>query len=166
MLKPLRPIRSLKDCPTGTDRALMEAYLRTTYRVFFPDDAGEEGFTSSHCDVRIGQPLPAALEALLEKTGAGSFAIITAWNPRSRPLPIAENRARNQALLARLRTCAGLVLPALGIGDEGEWEPEESFLAAGLSSEIIVEQAQAFDQNAVVGGEQGGVGELWWIEKR
>lgn len=152
MSKPVVQITTLEDSPPWIDRRLVDAYLRTTYR------APEPGL-----ELRVGVRNP-ALQAWLEQWDAPNFAVLTAWNPRSEPLSTIENAARNARLEIDLRRAARIVLPALGIGDRGDWPPEDSFFAAGLAPDTAAALGLEFGQNALVFGEKGRAPVLWWLQ--
>lgn len=128
---------------------LIESYRNTTYRVTGVEPA---------IDIRVSKPCP-ALDRLLAKRGVTTWAFITAWNPMSQPLPPEENRERALRLEAELAACYA-VIAALGVGDAGDWAPEESLLVLGIAQADAVEAARRFGQRAIVAGERGGVARL------
>lgn len=122
---------------------LEEAYRRTIYRVSYVGDT---------IDVRIGEQNP-SLDRILDQEGWEDWAIITAFNPRSVRLPLAENferdgQLRNELVLRGLTFCR-----CLAIDPEGDWPMEHGFLVPGLNMEAAVEIARRYDQNAIVFGE-------------
>ena len=125
---------------------LIRSFLRTTYRV----NAGPAGAI----DIRVGCASP-ALDDLLARHGAACWALITAWNPMSRPLPHEENRARAALLAAELRG-RYVLFDGTGIGDAGDWPPEESLLVLGIGEADAVAIALRYRQRAIVAGEPGG----------
>ena len=152
MSKPSAIITTLEDSVPPLDQRLLSAYLRTTYRVLMPA-----------FDLRVGQ-INTDFDLWLAEQGAGQFVFITAWNPFSQNWPPAENERRNRALEKDLRSLSHQVLPGLGIG-EGDWPPEASFCALGVSPEQAVELGQAFEQNALIFGRKGSMPELWWLRE-
>jgi hypothetical protein len=131
--------------------ALARAYLDTAYCVDHP--AGQ-------FSLRIGEPC-AALEALLREHGVTAWAFVTACNPRSQPLPPAENAARHAQLLAHVRAAGWTAFAGRGMADSGGWT-EESLLILGMNDVAAVNLGLAFGQNAVVVGETGAVPRLRW----
>jgi hypothetical protein len=117
-------------------RALVEAYRAAHYDVVLP--------TGGTATLRIGAPAPPALRGWL---GAGDGVFLTACNPRSEPLPQADNERRMAELRARLDALAARVLEGAGHG--AGWR-EPSLLVAGLEPAAGDALARAFGQNAVV----------------
>jgi hypothetical protein len=115
---------------TGISARLLRAYRRTTYMV-----AGIE--------LRIGRR-SAAADTLLLSRGAREGVLITAWNPRSRPMPEGWNRRAQNRLAASLRPIA--TVPAEGRLDS--WR-EAHVLALGPASRLL-RPARRFRQNALV----------------
>lgn len=133
--------------------ALACAYLNTAYCV---------DHRAGNFSLRIGEPC-AALDALLREHGVSTWAFVTACNPRSQPLPPAENTARHVQLLARVRASGFIAFAGRGQADSGDWS-EESLLILGIGNTAAVNLGLAFGQNAVVIGEAGGVARLRWCE--
>lgn len=134
---------------------LHESFLRTTYIVHAPDGPVR---------LRIGAFEP-ALDRLLERHGAAEWTFITAWNPGARPLPRQENLARNEELRLLLRSRGFQPVPAEGAGDDGSWEPEESFWVAGLGADEGTELGRRFGQAAIVAGTAGDAPRLCWCDR-
>lgn len=134
---------------------LERAYRRTTYRVDAPGGS---------IDLRIGEASP-ALDALLRSEGVDCWAFVTAWNPRSEKLSIKNNRLRNIALCGELR-CAGLRWwPGQGVGDGGDWPPEDSLLVLGLNAVDALALGRRHGQHAVVTGRVGECAVLRWCDR-
>jgi hypothetical protein len=83
------------------------------------------------------EPLPADL-----------LFVVTAENPRSAPLPAAQNAARNAELEAVLRTSAWAVWTAIGEAADGSWA-ESGYAVAGADRAAIVAMGERFGQRAV-----------------
>lgn len=130
------------------NRQLLQAYQQTTYRVLAPE-----------FDIRIGELHP-NLDQFLRKSGYKTWAFITAWNPKSQELSTSENRARNSSLLSRLKSHQLSTYKALGIPDEGDWTPEESFFIPDISRQQAMELGLQHGQNAIVFGDIGKDAEL------
>lgn len=104
----------------------------------------------------------AEADAFLVACNLDVWCYITAFNPRSVLLDLAENRLRNadlQAFIAALPHRKGL-----GLDAEGKWPGEESFLVAGLGREAALTLARRFEQHAIVFGVLGGPAELLWVQ--
>lgn len=132
------------------DDALLAAYRHTDYRVRLA--------AGGHASIRIGQPLPALLGALLADAAEG-WLLITAWNPASRPQPRAMNRLAQRDLCAALRAAGARCLHAsVGVGASGWREP--SLFAIGPSAAAAEVLMRRFGQNAVVRGVGTGPAQL------
>lgn len=153
MLKPVAVIRKVEDSPDWLDRTLVAAYLRTSYAVHLP------GFPP----IRVGFPNP-ALEAWLDGNRCSTCAFITAWNPGSKLLGLAENERKNRLLEAELAPVSKHVLPGTGLGDDGLWPGENSFLACGIPAGDAVRLGIKYGQNAIVWCEKGELPALWWLD--
>lgn len=136
--------------PTRSE--LQEIYGRTSYNIHAPQGT---------IRLRIGEP-SAALDALLEERGATTWAFITAWNPGSMRLPRMENERNNQDLLERLRRMGYDGIPGEGVGDDGSWEPEASFLVPELPPETALQLGRFYRQAAVVIGSRDLSPKLLW----
>ncbi len=152
MSKPVAVLKTVEDSPPQLDRRLVEAYIRTIYRVLDPA-----------FDIRIGAADP-LLEQWLTQHGFDGYAFVTAWNPASQLLSRQANEARHAALYQALRgfTSADPHL-AEHHGESGGWPMEKSWWTPGLAPENAVDLARQFGQNALVFGRKGGVAELWWV---
>lgn len=135
------------------DEALLAAYLATDYRVRLP-----QGGVAS---LRIGAPPPSAL---LQLTKGAPWAVLTAWNPRSQPMPRAWNRRAQRLLLADLRAhpdiCA--IRAAVGAGANG-WR-ESSLLVIGADAASLRMLCLRHDQHAFVAGEGDTPPRLCWTD--
>lgn len=131
----------------------MNAYLATTYRATAPSGA--------EVDLRPGCRSP-ELDAHLSVRGLAQWAFITACNPYSQVLTAEENRGRMAALSSELEELGFETWPGVGIGDGGDWEPEESRLVLGITEEQARAIAKRWEQNAIVVGEAGEVARVVW----
>lgn len=143
--------------------AWSSAYTAAVYAVSAP--AGE-------LCLRVGQPCP-ELDAHLRSLGLPPerrrWAHLTACNPRSRPLPPAENehrmgllRAALEGMLAAEGAPAGCLLSAEGRSPGGDWR-EAALWVAGLGAEPVAALARHFEQNAIVEGILGESPRLRWL---
>ena len=102
------------------------------------------------------------LDCLLEERQAEKWAYITAHNPGSRPLTARENAERHECLLRHVIDHGYAYLPGRGVGDAGDWPPEESLLILDISKEPAIALGASFGQNAIVFGSKGGAPQLLW----
>lgn len=133
------------------DEALLPAYLATDYRIRLP-----QGGVAS---LRIGAPPPSAL---LQLTQGAPWAVITAWNPRSQPMPRAWNRRAQHLLLAELhaRPDIGAIRAAVGLG-AGGWR-ESSLLVVGADAASLRALCTRHGQYAFIAGEGETPPRLCW----
>ena len=131
------------------DEQLVQAYRATDYQVHATEPfALRIGSTSAACD------------ALLDTHGVTTAAYMTAWNPYSKPLPDAANADAQAKLAAELSYVSVSVLSGEGVGETGDWPPEPSLFALGISRESATSLAQKYHQNAFVWIERGNAAEL------
>lgn len=131
------------------DDQLIQAYRATSYRVH-----ATEPFA-----LRIGKTC-AACDALLDTHGVTTAAYLTAWNPYSKVVSDAANADAQTKLTAELTDVSVSVLSGEGVGDTGDWPPEPSLFALGISREAATSLAQKYHQNAFVWIERGNTAEL------
>jgi len=132
------------------EEALLEAYRRTRFVANTP---------KGRLWLRVGRRC-GELDHLLADHSVTTWVYVTAFNPRSMPLPAEENWAR-QRELERSVVELGLVwYPGEGIADDGRWPPEPSLLVLGIVRNDAVRLGQQFGQLAVVYGELGQEAEL------
>jgi hypothetical protein len=132
------------------EEGLLEAYRRTTFRADTP---------KARLALRVGQR-SVELDDLLSAHGVTTWAYATAANPGSQPLPADENVARHRELEALVRALGFESYPGEGIGDDGRWPPESSFLVLGIARADAVRLGRRFGQLAVVFGELGQEADL------
>lgn len=134
----------------ATSRASLEkSYRATTYAA------------GLSLKLRVGQPHP-FLDDMMAFRGLEEYAYLTAWNPGSKPLPEAENRARQDDLKARLKGKHPLV-EGVATADDGAWR-EESLLVLGIPRADALDLARQFGQAAILAGRRGGAPEIAWVE--
>jgi hypothetical protein len=132
---------------------LDDHYRNTTYLVHLPPQGS--------IPVRIGE-INDLLDRLLTHLGVREWAFITAWNPGSFILPPLENARNNSDLLERLTKMGYIALPGVGVGDEGDWTPEESFFIPGIARDEAIYLGRFYRQRAIVVGRVGEGAELVW----
>lgn len=135
---------------------LGQAYRSTAYRLHL-------GGVS--LDIFPGCPSP-RLAHWLCRQGARRFALITACNPSSCLLDVAENAARQARLAARLSALGLRFLPACNGPEAADWSPEPSFLVLDAPLALLLRLGRSFGQNALVAGRRGGRPRLVWLGRR
>jgi hypothetical protein len=122
------------------DPVLYRSYLATVYEL-----PTETGVLSVSMDGEPGREEP--LPPLLSQT----FAILTAYNPRSMLLPRRVNEARHQVLRDLLVLGCYRVEQCLGIDDgpDGVWR-EPAWLVHAIDRDEAVQFGRVFRQNTIV----------------
>lgn len=87
-----------------------------------------------------------------------TWAIITAWNPRSIICEPEQNEQANESLKARLTVF--VLAETVHMDAERTWPNEFGFLIAGISKAEAMFWAEKYQQNAFVWGEIYGNSEL------
>jgi hypothetical protein len=136
------------------DPALEAAYQATNYRV-------EDGPLGPFV-IRVGES-SAEADRLLEVHHQTEWAFVTACNPGSRRLAPDENARRIAELEAVCLYYGWRHYLGAGVGRDGTWPPEPSFLVVGMSEADAVEVARHFGQNAIVAGRSGEPARLVWV---
>jgi len=134
-------------CAPGSD--LIAAYREAEYFVL-----ADPPFV-----LRVGS-LSEELDRLMQRHGVDCAAYVTAWNPRSVPLPHDENRAAQEQLESGLRAAGHVLIPGEGRDPAGHWPGESSVLALGLSRRGAVDIGRAYRQHAVLWIRRGAAVEL------
>ena len=101
--------------------------------------------------VRVGT-VSAAMDSLLKDYGADTWAFITAFNPRSRPVSAEENRTRDRALIARLDREGFKHIACDGVDDDRTWPTEHGHVVFGIDAETARALGREFAQNAILLG--------------
>lgn len=114
------------------------------------------GYEAAGAVARIGRR-GAAVDALLRSLKVRQGAFVTAWNPRSRPMPAGWN-ARMQR---RLRQAARRQPRVEGEGRGPGWAEAHLLLAGDPRRAVVL--ARRFRQNAIVAVTRGGPARLWWL---
>jgi hypothetical protein len=130
------------------DKQLLEAYLRSEYRVRLSRGGAAV--------IRVGEPLPQALRGL---AGDREWGFLTAWNPGSQPQAATTNRAAERRLLADVQALSGVAIhPAYGVGTDGWREP--SFWLVGIERSALDELGRCYRQRAWLYGADDGPTQL------
>lgn len=131
------------------DERLDRAYRRARYVV-------------NDFSLEIDVPQP-DFDAWLTRRGCSTYAILTAWNPRSTPLPAAVNAARQATLESLLRRRGLSFVPAAGTDPEGEWPAEHGVCLLDPPPDAARELGVIYEQHAIVVGDVGGSPTLLWL---
>jgi hypothetical protein len=131
------------------DEALLAAYRATDYRVRLTGG----GWAS----IRVGEPLPDALHNLV---GHHHWGYLTAWNPRSQPMALSQNRLAQRRLLQHLMQYPGVRAVHVGVGVGVDGWHESSLLVVGPTASELDALGRIFGQNAYVHGDGQGVARL------
>lgn len=99
--------------------------------------------------IRVGDPA-SSHQAWLEKMGARSATILTAWNPLGEEKSPAENDQAQAALRAAIDEQALRSLPASGEDPAGTWQPEPGFCVFDVPDDVLDRWLVQFRQNAAV----------------
>jgi hypothetical protein len=109
--------------------------------------------------LRIGEP-SAMLDALMDEEGAETAAYLTAANPRGELQGKRENELNCAALHQSLADAGYVCLLGEGRDPLGDWPPEPSVLAIGISRHEAAVIGRSYEQNAFVFIERGKPAEL------
>jgi len=131
------------------DAELLEAYRKAEYVVF-----GEPPLV-----LRIGER-NRRLDTMLEVAGKPSAAFLTACNAGGQRRGDQENQAAQVRLERALEDRPYGCYPGEGRDPTGRWAPEPSLLVVGMPRPEAEALGRAFEQNALVFVERGGVPEL------
>lgn len=111
--------------------------------------------------LRIGDAAGSHL-AWLDKMGADSATILTAWNPLGEEKPAAANARAQEDLLSAIRARNLRWLPATGEDPAGTWEPEPGYCVFDAPDKVLDEWLVIFGQNAAVRVARDGDCRLVW----
>ena len=120
-------------------RKIIEAYLETEYHVL-----GDPSFMLS-----IGVTSE-PLGKLYKQTRTNCAVFITAWNPQSRDVDVATNKAKQAELAKELSQRSLACFDGIGRHPTGGWPEEPGFFVPGLSLEAAKKLGIKYGQNAVV----------------
>ncbi len=90
------------------------------------------------------------IHGLFDRFSVRTAAFITAYNPYSEAASEAENEQVQGTLKADLELLSKVILSGEGAGADGNWPPEPSFLAMGLSRREAEALGRKYKQNAIV----------------
>lgn len=127
--------------------AAAERYYNATYVVHAPEGA---------IRLRLMEP-SRELDALLERFGVETWAMVTAWNPGTMTLAPAENDRAAADLDERVRSLNLSTLSAGMIPDGTSVTPEEWIFIAGITPANARELGRFYRQAVIIFGARGGV---------
>ena len=90
------------------------------------------------------------LDQFLAQNQWDHTAVITAFNPGSIDRAREENNNANQKLEWSILQEGFQYHPGMGLGDDADWPPEDSFLICGIPLEAALKLAEKFGQYAIV----------------
>ncbi len=134
---------------------LLAAYTATSYFADIP---------SGRVALRIGEPAIELNDILIENE-VGSWAFVTACNPKSKPTAEAKNKKYLLELEELLKDRELIYFPGEGIGDSGAWPCESSFLILGINLDEGIEIARTFGQHAILFGRFSKPAQLVWVNE-
>jgi hypothetical protein len=128
---------------------LLAAYTNALYVVFGAPDLV----------IRIGEPND-VLDAVMDEEGADTAAFLTAANPGGELQEKRANELSCAALHQALADAGYACFLGEGRDPEGDWPPEPSVLAVGISRREAAVIGRSYEQNAIVFIERGKAPEL------
>lgn len=131
------------------DERLRHAYRQADYRV--------NGFV-----LNIGRPHP-AFDAWLRERGVRGYVLVTAYNPRSTPLPASVNETRHRTLVRSLDESGLSWVPASGSDPQHAWPEEPGVCLLDPPVRQARALARQYEQHAIVEGFCGGAPVLYWL---
>lgn len=134
------PYALRRKLPSRLEKKLLTSYAATDYVVL--------GEPEHH--IRVGERISSDLTKLLQDAHVDSAVLITASNPFSVQFHEDINHLRQCCLEQDLAKLGCLAIPAQGRDPAGEWPPEDSMLAFGVSDERIESLLVDYQQHASV----------------
>ncbi len=129
------------------------AYLETIYVLTAPDAIFELKIGEFHAD----------FDVWLNQKKITTWVKMTAANPYSRELSLAENDERNDLLRNNLIAWGYHTLyGSEGKPPHGEWQPEPGFFVPNIQLSTALMLAQKYNQNAILYGYRHGIPQLVW----
>ena len=118
----------------------VDNYAKTIYRI---DTVPEPIY------LRI-DTFSAPLALLLQDADSHHAAIVSAYNPFSRPLSIKENLTAHRSLRHCLQHQGYAVVEGSNIDPCAQWPAEKSFFVSGIDPDTAQSIGRQFSQNAIV----------------
>lgn len=119
---------------------LVRAYREAIYIINAADDA---------ISLKVGET-NSELANLMRINGVTTAAILTAYNPFSEARSAEENERSQSRLLNALTQKSKSCINAIGTDAKGEWDPEPSVFALGVSLQDAESLADEYGQNAFI----------------
>jgi len=132
-------MKNINMTDSGISPMLVDAYLKAEYQVQ----------TTPAFVLKIGCYSP-ELKSLYDASHENSAAFITAFNPASQALTLAENQARNEQLEQQIAAMHCDYVHGTGKCATDAGSGELSFLVLGIDQETATALGQQFGQNAIV----------------
>lgn len=132
---------------------LHEAYLATSYHVQYEAGTFKLTLDAIHPE----------FNAWCHAQHIDRWAFITAYNPLSEALSVAENASRNGQLQALLEAEGFVFQHGQGVPATNDWLPEDSFFIRNIALVRARELGKLFGQNALVFGEVDHLPQLLWL---
>lgn len=114
-------------------------------------------------EIRIGARHP-ELDQLCTARGIAEWAFVTACNPGSQLLPVAENSRRLALLREDVRALELALFEGNGEPADASWQPEPSVLVLGVTRPEALSLGRRYEQHAIVVGSVGDVARLVWCD--
>ncbi|MFL9710540.1 DUF3293 domain-containing protein [Methylobacillus sp. Pita1] len=140
---------NISQAQTVLSPELIEAYQDADYVVNYEQQA----FV-----MRIGLGSP-EMNIILEQHAATAAAIISAFNPLSKPADEAINIQNTEKLGKELRSRHLEFRKGLARSRSNQW-PEENFAVIGITLDSAMELGRQYHQNAIVFYEKSGIAQL------
>lgn len=99
--------------------------------------------------LKVGE-ISAELASLMNSKGVATAAVLTAYNPYSEVKSSDENKQSQLSMLDKLTVKSKNCIDAMGTDAKGEWDPEPSILALGISLQDAELLADEYGQNAFI----------------
>lgn len=100
-------------------------------------------------------------QAFLERKDVDCWAIITAFNPKSKKLSLTLNKAKNNALKNDIQKLNYSFLNGINPATN-EWPEEMTFFIKNIHQEHALTLARKYNQNAILYGKNRKVIEVLW----
>ncbi|MCB5186776.1 DUF3293 domain-containing protein [Methylobacillus caricis] len=140
---------NISQAETVLSPELLEAYQDADYVV----NHDQQAFV-----IRIGLASP-EMDKILEQHAATTMAVISAFNPLSKPADEAINIQNTEKLGNELRSRHLEFRKGLARSRSNQW-PEENFIVIGITLDAAKELGRHYHQNAIVFYEKPGIAKL------
>ncbi len=134
------------------DESLLKAYQQTNFRLL-----------NTNIQIQIDALNP-DLDSFLIDNNAFQWVYLSADNPQSSLVPIAENQRNRAKLLEYCKDHKLRYWPGLAVPDSDDWPPEENLLILDINKRLGDGLAVQFDQKAFLYGRLNGAAHLRIME--